>query len=108
MTYVSAPPDEMAAAADGGYIVRVQGLPTYADAVQLSNAVREHRRLQTVIEPIPSDQSYLIKIGPMAKLDAAKTLTNELQNSGYSLIKIMENCQPGSDCDPTQSAGQRK
>ncbi len=98
VTYVSSPSDAMEMANDGtGYTVRVLGLQTYAAAEQLSNAIREQRRIQTVIEAIPPDQGYLIKIGPLARREAAETLTSELYSSGYSLVKIVEN-------DPSQSS----
>jgi hypothetical protein len=81
----------------------VLGLQTFAVAEQLSNAIREQRHIQTVIEAVPGEQGYLIKIGPLAKREAAETLTSELHSSGYSLVKIVENCPQGVDCDRPQS-----
>jgi hypothetical protein len=109
---VTYPPEssEDAAMANGGsgYIVQVRGLQTYAEAERLAEVLRQNRRIQAVIEAIPADQSYLINAGPLAKLETAERLTNDLQNAGHKLIKILENCQPGSDCNRPQSSSQRK
>ncbi len=103
VTYVSSPSDAIEMAQDGtGYTVRVLGLQTYNAAEQLSNALREQRRIKTVIEGTPAD-GYLIKIGPLAKREAAETLTTELHGSGYNLVKIVDNCPAGSDCNPSTS-----
>jgi hypothetical protein len=108
VTYVSSPSDAMEMAKDGaGYTVRVLGLRTYAVAEQLSNAIREHRRVQTVIEAVPPDQGYVIKIGPLAKREAAELLTSELYSSGYSLVKIIEN-EPARTTPTSPDNGQRK
>jgi hypothetical protein len=103
VTYVTSPSDTLEMAKDGtGYTVRVLGLQTFAAAEQLSNAIREQRQVKTEIEAVPADQGYLIKIGPLAKREAAETLTSELYSSGYSIVKIVENCPKGKDCDPPQ------
>lgn len=99
VTYVSSPSDAMEMAKEGtGYTVRVLGLQTYDAAEQLSNALREQRRVRTLIEATPAE-GYLIKIGPLAKREAAESLTAELHDSGYNLVKIIENCR---DCNPPQ------
>jgi hypothetical protein len=104
VTYVSSPSDAMEMAREGtGYTVRVLGLQTFAAAEQLSNAIREQRRIQTVIEAVPGNQGYLIKIGPLVRREAAETLTSELYSSGYSIVKIVENCPQGANCNPPQS-----
>jgi len=105
VTYVSSPPDDLEPAKEGtGYTVRVLGLQSYTAAEQLSSAIREQRRVQTAIEAVPAEQSYLIRIGPLAKRSGAEVLSEELRNSGYSIVKIIENCAPGSDCKPSQSS----
>lgn len=109
VTYVSSPAHQMEMAKEGtGYTVRVLGLQSFAAADQLSNAIREQRRVQTQIEAIPGNQGYLIKIGPFVKREAAETITTELQNSGYSIVKIVDNCPQGGDCSSSQSESQRK
>jgi hypothetical protein len=103
VTYVTSPSDALEMAKDGtGYTVRVLGLQTFAAAEQLSNAIRQQRHVETEIEAVPADHGYLIKIGPLAKREAAETLTSELYSSGYSIVKIVENCPEGKDCDPPQ------
>jgi len=100
VTYVSSPFDEFEIARDGsGFTVRVLGLQTYAGAEQLRSALLEQRQLNSKIEAIPSNQGYVLKIGPFVRREAAEALTTELQNSGYNIVNIVENCSPGNDCD---------
>jgi cell division septation protein DedD len=109
VTYVSQPAEAMEVAKDGrGFIVRVLGVQTYDLAERLSAALRDQRRVPAVIEAAPAGQGYLIKIGPLVKRSDAEILMNDLHNSGYSLVRIVQNCEPGiSDCgqsQPTQSS----
>jgi hypothetical protein len=105
VTYVSQPAEAMEVAKDGGgFTVRVLGLQTFALARQLSAAVQDQRRVPAVIEAAPSNQGYLIKVGPLAKLSDAETLTADLHNSGYSIVRIVRNCGPGiNDCGQSQT-----
>jgi hypothetical protein len=101
--------DEIEMAKDGtGYTVRVSGLREIGIAEQLSKAIRDQRRVQTRIEQIPKGGGYLIDIGPVAKLWAAEALTTELHNSGFNIVKIVENCRPGGDCGPAQVNNQSR
>lgn len=104
VTYVSQPGDVMEVAKDGrGFTVRVLGLQTFTLAEQLSAALREQRRVPAVIEEAPANQGYLIKVGPLVKRSDAEALTYDLHNSGYSIVRIVQNCGPGiSDCGQNQ------
>lgn len=103
VSYVSSPNVALEPAHDGrGFTVRVLGLQTFAAAEQLSAALRDQRRVTATIEAAPTNQGYLVKVGPLARREAAESLTSELHNSGYSVVKIVPNCGPGiSDCNPT-------
>lgn len=104
VTYVSPAIDDFEPAPDGsGFTVRVYGLQNYNAADQLKSAVKEQRRVKAEIEADPADLSYLVNIGPLLKRSAAETLLGELQASGYSLAKIVDNCPGGGDCDPGKS-----
>jgi hypothetical protein len=103
-----APLGEIEMAKDGtGYTVRVLGLREIGIAEDLSKAIRDQRRVQTSIEQIPKG-GYLINIGPVAKLRAAEALTSELHNSGFNIVKIVENCPPGGECGPAQVNNQSR
>jgi hypothetical protein len=103
VTYVSSPPEALEMAKDGaGYIVQIRGLQNFAMAEQLSSAIREQRRVKTVIEANPADLGYLINVGPLAKRESAEGLSSELLESGYTIVKVIENCPPGGDCGRNQ------
>ncbi len=104
VTYVSQPAEAMEVAKDGrGFTVRVLGVQTYELAERLSAALRDQRRVPAAIELAPAGQGYLIKIGPLVKRSDAETLTNDLRNSGYNLVRIVQSCGPGiSDCGQSQ------
>jgi hypothetical protein len=109
VTKTPLPADEIEMAKDGtGYTVRVSGLREIGIAEELSRAISDQRRVQTRIETIPRGGGYLIDIGPLAKLQAAEALTTELYNSGFNIVKIVENCQPGADCGPAQVNNQTR
>ncbi|MGE0131099.1 MAG: SPOR domain-containing protein [Blastocatellales bacterium] len=107
VTYVSQPAEAMEVAKDGrGFTVRVLGVQTFALAEQLSAALRDQRHVPAVIEAAPASQGYLIKVGPLVKRSDAETLTADLHNSGYSIVRIVQNCGPGiSDCGQSRQAG---
>lgn len=101
VTYVSSPSGAFEMSKDGtGFTVRVFGFQTFSAAEQLSNALLEQRNVKATIETAPASQGYLVKVGPLAKREAAEQLTTELHNSGYSAVKIAQNCAPGADCPP--------
>ena len=91
VSYVSPPADFIEMSRDGtGYTVRVLNIPTFDGALELSNALREQRRLQAVIEASPTDRGYLLKIGPLATRQLAEQLASELRTTGYDQIGIAE------------------
>ncbi|MBO0719598.1 MAG: SPOR domain-containing protein [Blastocatellia bacterium] len=103
VTKAPLPSDEIEMAKDGtGYTVRVLGLRDIAAAEQLSRALRDQRGVRSKIEEIPSEGGYLINIGPLSKLQAAEALTSELLNAGFNIVKIVDNCGPGGNCNPEQ------
>jgi hypothetical protein len=103
VSYVSSPTVMMDPARDGrGFTVRVLGLQTFAAAEQLSAALRDQRSVAATIEAAPTNQGYLVKVGPLAKRESAEALTSELHNSGYSVVKIVPHCGPSvGDCPPS-------
>jgi hypothetical protein len=107
VTYVSSP-----GAIEKGFTVRVLGLQNHAMAEQLSAALQSQRQLPAVIETAPTGQGYLLKVGPLKRLSDAESLANDLHNSGYGIVRIVENCGPGiSDCNQDQQnpiSGQRR
>jgi hypothetical protein len=103
VTHVSSSTDSFALAPEGaGYTVWVMGLQTYDSAEILHSALVDERKIRALVEPDPGNIGYLVKIGPFLKREAAEILTNELQNSGYGVVKIIENCPPGNNCVPRQ------
>ncbi|MEP7342294.1 MAG: hypothetical protein ABI977_31490 [Acidobacteriota bacterium] len=104
VTYVSSPANALEMSKDGtGFTVRVLGL-TFPAAEQLSTALQDQRRIKAAIENAPGNQGYLVKIGPVTHREAAEDLTTELKNSGYGVVKIVQNCVPGvADCPPSPS-----
>jgi hypothetical protein len=105
VTYVSSPDNNLEMSKDGtGFMVRVLGVQTFAGAEQLQTSLQGELRVRAVIENAPSNQGYLIKVGPLAKREGAEYLTNELHKSGYGVVKIVQTCAPGiTDCLPPQS-----
>jgi hypothetical protein len=99
VTKVSSSTDTFALAPDGaGYTVAVLGLRTYDSAELLRSALVDERKIRALVEPDPGNIGYLVKIGPFLRREAAEILTNELQNSGYDHVKIIEYCPPGNNC----------
>jgi hypothetical protein len=105
VTYVSSSSSGLEMSKDGsGFTVRILGFQTFKAAEQLSTALQEQRQIKAVIENAPSSQGYLVKVGPLTRREAAENLTDELRNSGYGVVKIMQNCAPGvADCPPSGS-----
>jgi hypothetical protein len=91
-------------AKDGkGFTVRVLGLPTRALAEQQSEDLRDQYGAPAEIEASPTGQSFVIKVGPLAKLSDAEILMNKLRTSNNSIVRIVRNCGPGiSDCGESQ------
>jgi len=104
VAYVSQPNETLEVAKDGkGFTVRVLGLQTLALAEQQSEELRNRYGAPVEIETAPTGQSFLIKVGPLAKLSDAEILMNKLRTSHNSIVRIVRNCGPGiSDCDQDQ------
>jgi len=107
VTYISQPNETLEVAKDGkGFTVRVLGLQTLALAEQQSEELRNRYGAPAEIEAAPTGQSFLIKVGPLAKLSDAETLMNSLRSSHNSIVRIVRNCGPGiSDCAERQPLG---
>src|SRR5262245_33278124 len=104
IAYVSRHNETLEVAKDGkGFTVRVLGLQTRALAEQQSEELRTRYGAPVEIEASPTGQTYLIKIGPLAKLSDAEILMNKLRTSNNSIVRIVRNCGPGvSDCGSDQ------
>ena len=88
-------------AKDGkGFTVRVLGVRTLALAEQQRDELRKRYGAPVEIEAAPAGESFLIKVGPLAKLSDAEFLMNKLRMSNNSIVRIVRDCGPGiSDCD---------
>jgi SPOR domain len=106
VSYVSGPAEALEVAKDGkGFTVRVLGLQTLASAERQSAELRNRYGVPAEIEAAPTGQSFLIKVGPLAKLSDAETLMNNLRTSHNSIVRIVRNCGPGiSDCGQDQQS----
>src|SRR5262245_61605151 len=109
VSYFSGPAEALEVAKDGkGFMVRVLGLQTLASAERQSAELRNLYGVPAEIEAAPTGQSFLIKVGPLAKFSDAETLMNNLRASHNSVVRIVRNCGPGiSDCgqDPQSPSG---
>jgi hypothetical protein len=77
VSYFSQPAEALEVAEDGkGFTVRVLGLQTLASAERQSAELRNLYGVPAEIEAAPTGQSFLIKVGPLAKLSDAETLMN--------------------------------
>jgi len=105
VTYVSSSSNALEMSKDGtGFTVRVLGFQTFTAAEQLSTALQDQRQVKAAIENAPGNQGYLVKVGPLTKREAAEDLTTELHNSGYGVVKIVQDCAPGTaNCSPSPS-----
>jgi len=101
VAYLSQSRETLEVAKDGkGFTVRVLGLQTLALAEQRSEELRNRYGAPVEIEAAPTGQSFLIKVGPLAKLSDAEILMNKLRTSHNSIVRIVRNCGPGiGDCD---------
>ena len=105
VSYVSPPADYIEMARDGqGMVVEIANIPTFDSALQLSNALTEQRKLQSVIEVSPTGFGYMLRIGPVTRRSMAERLATELQTTGYDRITIRESCPQGEDCPPGSPA----
>jgi hypothetical protein len=106
VSYLSRPAEALEVAKDGkGYTVRVLGLQTLASAERQSAELRNRYGVPAEIEAAPTGQSFLIKVGPLAKLSDAETLMNNLRTSHNSVVRIVRSCGPGiSDCGQNQQS----
>jgi hypothetical protein len=106
VSYLFRPAEALEVAKDGkGFTLRVLGLQTLASAEWQSAEVRNRYGVPAEIEAAPTGQSFLIKVGPLAKLSDAETLMNNLRTSHNSVVRIVRNCGPGiSDCGQVQQS----
>jgi hypothetical protein len=104
VAYVSQPNETLEVAKDGkGFTVRVLGLQSLALAEQQRDELRNLYGAPAEIEAAPTGQSFLIKVGPLAKLSDAEILMNKLRTSHNSIVRIVRNCGPEiSDCNENQ------
>lgn len=104
VAYVSQSNETLEVAKDGkGFTVRVLGLQTMALAEQQRDELRNRYGAPAEIELAPTGQSFLIKVGPLARLSDAEILMNKLRTSHNSIVRIVRNCGPGiSDCGADQ------
>jgi hypothetical protein len=104
IAYVSRSNETLEVAKDGkGFTVRVLGFQTMALAEQQSEELRNRYGAPVEIEAAPTGESFLIKVGPLAKLSDAEILMNKLRASHNSVVRIVRNCGPGiSDCSENQ------
>ena len=104
IAYVSKTNETLEVAKDGkGFTVRVLGLQTLALAEQQSEELRNRYGAPAEIEASPTGQSFVIKVGPLAKLSDAEILMNKLRASHNGIVRIVRNC--GSeikDCNENQ------
>jgi sporulation related protein len=104
IAYVSRSNEALEVAKDGkGFTVRVLGFQTMALAEQQSEELRNRYGAPVEIEAAPTGESFLIKVGPLAKLSDAEILMNKLRASHNSIVRIVRNCGPGiRDCSENQ------
>jgi hypothetical protein len=101
VSYVSPPADFIEMSKDGrGSIVEISNIPTFDVALQLSNALMDQRRLQSVIEVSPTGFGYVLRIGPVVRRSMAERLLDEMKTTGYDQITIRESCPDGRNCPP--------
>src|SRR5215475_11574066 len=81
VSYIFQPAEALEVAKDGkGFTVRVLGLQTLASAERQSAELRNRYGVPVEIEAAPTGQSFLIKVGPLAKLSDAETLMDNLRD----------------------------
>ncbi|MFN0112153.1 MAG: SPOR domain-containing protein [Blastocatellia bacterium] len=104
VTYISSSTAPLEMSKDGtGFTVQALGFQSRASAERLLAELKNQHNLSAEIISDPANSGYLIKIGPLAKLQGADYLREELLKAGYNSVKIVQNCAPGiADCNPTQ------
>ncbi|MGH9800406.1 MAG: SPOR domain-containing protein [Blastocatellia bacterium] len=104
VTYISSSAAQLEMSKDGtGFTVQAHGLQSKTSAEQLVSELKNQHNVTAEIVSDSVSSGYMVKIGPLTKLDGADYLRDELHKSGYSVVKIVQNCAPGiADCNPTQ------
>ena len=104
VTYISSSAAQLEMSKDGtGFTVQVPGFQSIPSAERLVSELKTQHNLVADISSDSTSSGYLVKIGPLTKLEGADYLREELLKSGYSVVKIVQNCAPGiADCNPTQ------
>lgn len=104
VTYISSSAAQLEMSKDGtGFTIQVPGFQSIPSAERLVSELRTQHNLAADISSDSTSTGYMVKIGPLTKLEGADYLREELLKSGYSVVKIVQNCAPGiADCNPTQ------
>lgn len=104
VTYISSSAAQLEMSKDGtGFTVQVPGFQSIPSAERLVSELKNQHNIFAEISSDSSSSGYMVKIGPLTKLEGADYLRDELHKSGYSAVKIVQNCAPGiADCNPTQ------
>ena len=98
VSYVSPPSDFVEMARDGkGFLIEVTNLPGYDAALQMSQQLRL-RQIESTIDFAPTNNGYVLRIGPLARRSMAERMAGELRQNGYDQISLRESCPDGSDC----------
>lgn len=104
VTYISSSAAQLEMSKDGtGFTVQVPGFQSIPTAERLASELKNQHNVATEISSDSTSSGYVVKIGPLTKLEGADYLRDELHKSGYTVVKIVQNCAPGiADCNPTQ------
>lgn len=104
VTYISSSAAPLEMSKDGtGFTIQVPGFQSKPSAERLVAELKNQHNLVAEINSDSTSSGYLLKIGPLTKLEGADYLRDELLKSGYTGVKIVQNCAPGiADCNPTQ------
>ncbi len=104
VTYISSSAAQLEMSKDGtGFTVQVPGFQSIPSAERLVSELKNQHNIFAEISSDSASSGYLVKIGPLTKLEGADYLRDELHKSGYNAVKIVQNCAPGiADCNPTQ------
>ena len=104
VTYISSSAAPLEMSKDGtGFTVQVPGFQSKPSAERLVAELKNQHNIAAEIVSDSASSGYMVKIGPLTKLEGADYLRDELLKSGYNLVKIVQNCAPGiADCNPTQ------
>lgn len=104
VTYISSSAAPLEMSKDGtGFTLQVPGFQSKPSAERLVTELLNQYKVAAGIESDPASQGYLVKIGPLTQHEGAKYLSDELNNLGYRVVNIVQNCSPGvADCRPSQ------